>query len=184
MATAQPPSTWPRMRSCGHEDVVVEDLGELRDAVHRLDRPHRDAGAVHVDEEGRDAAVGGLRRARAREEDTALGVLGQARPHLLAVDPPTVAVLRGAAGQRAQVAPGTRLRKALAPDLVAATGAAAPWRRRAQRARSRSSSGRAPRAWSSCPARRGRVRSGPRRDTRAADWSRRGRRRARASPNA
>ena len=76
----------------GHGHVVEEDLGELRGAVHGLDGPHLDAGAVHVHEQGGDAPVGRLGGAGPGEEDTAVGVLGQAGPHLLAGDPPDVAV--------------------------------------------------------------------------------------------
>ena len=103
-----------------HEHVVVEDLAELGAAVHRLDRPHRDAGRVHVDEQRRDATVGRLERAGAREQHAARGVLGQARPHLLAVDPPALVRAGRPAGERGQVAARARLREALAPDLVAA----------------------------------------------------------------
>ncbi len=103
-----------------HEDVVEEDLAEFPRAVHRLNRPDGDAGAVHVDEQGGDAPVRRLGRSGARQEHAALRVLGQTRPHLLAVDPPAFVRPRRPAGERGQVAPGPRLREALAPDLVAA----------------------------------------------------------------
>ena len=41
----------------GTTDVVEEHLGELRRAVHELERAHGDPGRVHVDEERGDAPV-------------------------------------------------------------------------------------------------------------------------------
>ena len=67
-----------------HHDVVEEDLAELLRAVHRLDRTHGDAGAVHVDEQRGDPTVGRFGRSRPGQEDAAVRVLGQARPDLLA----------------------------------------------------------------------------------------------------
>src|SRR5918996_4059627 len=104
----------------GDEHVVVEDLRELLLAVHGLDGPDRDAGRVHVDEEGGDAPVGRFEGAGPGQQDAPLGVLGQAGPHLLAGHPPAVVGADGAAGERREVAAGARLGEALAPDLVAA----------------------------------------------------------------
>ena len=58
-------------------------------------------------------------RAGAGEQDAAGGVLGEARPHLLAVDHPVVAPLLGAGGQRREVAAGAGFGEALAPLLAA-----------------------------------------------------------------
>ena len=72
----------------GHDDVVEEHLGELAHAVDHLDGRDGDPGRVHVDEERGDAAVARLGRAGAGEQHAPVGVLRQARPHLLAVDDP------------------------------------------------------------------------------------------------
>ena len=101
-------------------DVVEEDLGELLETVHRLDRAHRDARGVHVDEERGDTTVRGVRRPGAGEEDAAPCVLREARPDLLPGDAPAVVDAYGAALQRCEVAAGTRLGEALAPRLVTA----------------------------------------------------------------
>ena len=146
----------------GHGHVVEEDLGELGQAVHRLDRPHDDAGAVHVDEQGGDAPVGRVGRPGAGQEHATVGVLGQAGPDLLAGDPPDVAGARGPAGQGGQVAAGARLRKALAPGLLAAQQPRHHVGGQLRSRHSRSWSGPAPRSSSRCPARPGPGRSAPR----------------------
>ena len=115
----QPWSTSPEDPVARHQHVVEEDLAELPGPVHRLDRPHGDAGAVHVDEQRGDPPVRGLRCPGARQQHAPLRVLGQARPDLLAVDPPAVTVAGRPAGERGQVAPRPRLGEALAPDLLA-----------------------------------------------------------------
>src|SRR5262249_61342111 len=71
-----------------NEHVVEEHLGELLLAVHRLDGPDRDAGRIHVDQEGGDAPVGRFGRAGPGQQDTPPGVLGQAGPHPLPPKPP------------------------------------------------------------------------------------------------
>ena len=102
-----------------HDHAVEEDLRELRRAVHRLNGPDHDAGAVHVHEERGDAAVCRVGVAGPREQHTPVGVLGEARPHLLAGDAPAVLRAGRPTRQRGQVAPGPGLREALAPGLVA-----------------------------------------------------------------
>ena len=54
MVTPQPLPSSPR-RFLIDADVVEEDFGEVRGAAHVLDRPHLDAGRVHLDEETGDA---------------------------------------------------------------------------------------------------------------------------------
>ena len=167
-----------------HDDVVEEDLGELGRAVHGLDGSHGDARRVHVDEERGDPPMGRLRRARAGEQHAPLGELGQARPHLLARDPPRVAVPDGPARQRPEVAspcpvrrsPGTRSRRPGAGG--------GPWWRPARAGRSRSSSGPGPPAWRTGPVPPGPGRSPPPAGRPAGASSRRGRRPARANPSA
>ena len=143
----------------GHGDVVEEDLGELGGAVHGLDGPHRDARAVHVDEEGGDPPVGRLGRAGAGQQDAAVGVLGQAGPDLLAGDPPDVAVAGGPAGQGGQVAARSRARRS--PGTTSrrprsSRGTMVGGQLRARRSRSWWAP--APRSSSRCPAPPGRGR--------------------------
>ncbi len=117
---AQPWSTSPRTRSSGTRTSSKKTSQNFSGAVHRLDRPHRDPGTVHVDEQRGDPLVGRFGRPRAREEHAPLRVLGQARPDLLAADPPPLVGPRGPAGEGGQVAPRPRLGEPLAPDLVTA----------------------------------------------------------------
>ena len=89
IATAQPPFDLAEDAVGGDDDVVEEHLGELAHAVDHLERCDGDPRRVHVDEERGDAAVARLGGPGAREQHAAVGVLRQARPHLLAVDRPT-----------------------------------------------------------------------------------------------
>ncbi len=102
-----------------HAHVVEEDLVELRVAGDLLERLHRHAGRLHVEQEVRDALV--LRRVGigAREQHHPVGDVRERRPHLLAVDHVVVAVLHRPRLQRGQVGAGVRLGVALAPDLLA-----------------------------------------------------------------
>ena len=77
-------------------------------------------GAVHVDEQCRDAAMRRVRIAGARQEHATVGVVGEARPHLLPADPPAVSRPGRPALQCRQVASGSGLGEALTPGLVAA----------------------------------------------------------------
>ena len=119
MATDQPWPSSPSVRSTGTATSSKKTSENSGGAVHGLDRPDGDARAVHVDEEGGDPPVGRLGRAGAGEQDATVGVLGQAGPHLLAVDAPDVAGRVARQDERGQVAAGTGLGEALAPGLVA-----------------------------------------------------------------
>ena len=102
----------PEHPLAGNDHVVEEHLGELIDPVHGAQRPHGDAGGVHVGQEGGDPAVA---RRGAGEQDAAGRVLGQARPDLLPADYPVVAAGHRPGDQRRQVAARTRLGEPLAP---------------------------------------------------------------------
>ena len=117
----------------GNAHVGEEHLVEARVARHVADRANLDAGEVHRDDEVRDAAV--LRHvvAGARDEDAELGVVGERRPDLLAVDAVDVAVALGAGTEVREVGARARLAEELAPQLLArehrAAGSAASARR-------------------------------------------------------
>src|SRR5690606_38590100 len=76
-----------------HLHVSEEDLVDLPAAVDRHDRAHLDSGRFHVDEQERDAL---LRLSRgevgAHEAEDPVGILGERRPGLLAVDDVVVAL--------------------------------------------------------------------------------------------
>ena len=74
----------------GHEHLVEEHLVELGVAGDLHERPHLDAGRLHVDDEVRDALV--LRRVGigAREADPPPRELRVRRPHLLPREQPAV----------------------------------------------------------------------------------------------
>ncbi len=102
----------------GDPRVVEEDLGEVGVAVHLAERPDVDAGAVEVEPERGDAAVLGHRRVVPGEEEPEPGVGPAARPHLLAVHAPLVAVTRRARRQAGEVGARARFGEELAPDLL------------------------------------------------------------------
>ena len=97
-----------------HHHVVEEDLAELGRAVHGLDRPHGDAGRVHVDEEGGDAPVGRLRRAGAGEQHAALRRTGPGWSTPSGPRP---------ASRRRRGRPGT----SASPRLLPVPGSEKPW---------------------------------------------------------
>ena len=96
------------MRSASAIRAVEEDLGEVRVAVHLAQGSDVDAGAPEVEPEGRDAAVLGYRGVVAREQEPEARVRAPARPHLLTVHPPLVAVAsRVESPARSDPAPGS-----------------------------------------------------------------------------
>src|SRR5204863_5993064 len=106
-----------------HLDVVEPDLVDLVLAVHGDDRPHRDAWALHVDEQEADA---GLRLAVARgahEAEDPVAVLAERGPGLLAVDDVLVAAPLCLGLQRSEVGARAGLAVALAPPDFAALDA-------------------------------------------------------------
>src|SRR5262249_17237121 len=98
---------------------VEEYLAELGRSGDLPERPDRDTGTLHVEDEVGQAAVLRQRRIRAREENAPAGELRVARPHLLPGDAESVAVALRAGAHRGEVAAGVRLAEELAPDLVA-----------------------------------------------------------------
>ena len=87
-------------------------------AVERLDRAHGHARRFHVDEDEGNAFLllhGGV---GAGEDENPVGILGERRPGLLAVDHPFAALALGGRLQSGEIGAGARLRKALAPPIV------------------------------------------------------------------
>ena len=119
LATAQPPLRSPMIASSGTRASVEEHLVEHGVAGHLAQRPHLDAGLVHVDREPGDALV--LRRVGigAGEQHAHVGGLAQRGPHLLAVDDPLVAVADGPRREAGEVGAGARLAEELAPRPLA-----------------------------------------------------------------
>ena len=98
-----------------HFHVGEEGLAERRLAGDQQDRPRLDAGRGHVEQqEGNAFMLLGL-GIRAHEAKNPVGVVGVARPDLLAVDEIMVALVLGLCLQRSKVGAGARLRIALAP---------------------------------------------------------------------
>ena len=104
----------------GHPHLVEEHLVEGGAAGHLAQRPHLDAGRVHVDDEAGEALVLGQVGVGAADDLADVGVLGARGPHLLAGDDPLVAVALGLGLQAGEVGAGARLAEQLAADEVAA----------------------------------------------------------------
>src|SRR5581483_2982384 len=85
---------------------------------HLAQRPDRDAGTVHGQDEGRDAGMLGHFGVAPGQEVTPVRVMGARGPHLLAADHPVVTVGYGAGPEAGQIAPGLRFAEELTPDLV------------------------------------------------------------------
>ena len=125
---SQPPLIVADDVGARHAHVLEEHLVEVLVAADLLERPHGDAGAVHVDEQEGDALV--LRRVGigAHQQHAPVGVAREAGPHLLAVDDEVVAVEHGARLQRRQIGAGVGLGESLTPDLVGRRGSLCRWR--------------------------------------------------------
>ncbi len=103
-----------------HPHVDEEFLGELGVALDGLDRPHRDAGRLEVDQQHGDAGVARLRlRIGAHQREHPVGEVAVGGPHLVAVDDEVVAVEFGPRGETCQVGTGAGFRIALAPGRLA-----------------------------------------------------------------
>src|SRR5262249_59417354 len=98
---------------------VEEHLAEFGGSGDLPERPDRDAGKLHVEDEVGQAPVLRQRRIGARQEAAPAGELCVARPHLLPGDTEAVAVALRARAHRGEVAARVRLAEELAPDLVA-----------------------------------------------------------------
>src|SRR3546814_19017471 len=88
-------------------------------AAERDDRPYRDAGRFHVDQQEGDALLRLCLLVGADEEETPIGVLRHRRPRLLPVDDIMIAIAHRGGAQACKVRPRARLRIALAPPLLA-----------------------------------------------------------------
>ena len=99
--------------------VVEKDLVEALTVRHVDQRPHADAGRLHVHEEVTDAAV--LRRVGigARDHEHPVGVVRLAGPDLLSVEDELVAIRNGARLQRCEIGAGVWFAVPLAPDDLA-----------------------------------------------------------------
>ena len=110
----------------GHTQVGEIHLVEAGLAIDLFDRADVDAGALHVDEEHRQAAVFGDVGIGAGQDDAVVRIVGAAGPDFLAVDQPigvantpAVACLLSPGTQAGQVRAGGGLGEELAPDLGA-----------------------------------------------------------------
>ena len=103
-----------------HLHVGEEDLVELGLAGDLAERPHLDAGRVHVDEQVGEPGVALAVGIAARDEDAPVGDVRERRPDLLAVDDEVVALERESRGRAhgGEVGARVRLGEALAPDLL------------------------------------------------------------------
>ena len=101
-----------------HLDAAQEDLVELRLARDLAQRPHLDAGRVHVDDHVRQPGVALRVGVGAGEEDAEVRDVRVRRPDLLSVEDEAIAVEPGGGANAGEIGAGARLREALAPDLV------------------------------------------------------------------
>src|SRR3546814_1631084 len=88
-------------------------------AAERDDRPYRDAGRFHVDQQEGDALLRLCLLVGADEEETPIGVLRHRRPRLLPVDDIMIAIAHRGGAQACTVRPRARLRLAQAPPILA-----------------------------------------------------------------
>jgi hypothetical protein len=100
------PSPTGRRASRRDADVGEVDLVELGLAGDLAQRPHLDAGRVHVDHEGGHALVLHGLGVGAGDEHAPARQVGERGPHLLAVDDPLVAVAHALRGEAGEVAAG------------------------------------------------------------------------------
>ncbi len=112
----------------GDAHAVEEHLGEVPIAVHLAQRADVDAGSAQIEPERGDPCVLGYVGIAAREKEPPLRVVAAARPDLLAVDDPLVAVARRARREAREVGARVGLGEELAPDLGAGADAREPAR--------------------------------------------------------
>ena len=113
-----PPSV-PTRFGDGHAHVGEEHLAEVAVGGHVLDRADLDAGCVHRHDDLADPGVRRAFRRRAADAVAVVGDGGEARPDLLPVDHPLVALPHGAGAQRRQVGAGLGLAHPDAPRRLA-----------------------------------------------------------------
>ena len=102
-----------------HPDVIEKHLVRVMLLVERDDGPNSDTRRGDVDEQQRNACLLARLRRCPHEAEHHCRDMGVARPHLLAVEDIMVAVADRAGGQAREVGPGSRLRIALAPPVLA-----------------------------------------------------------------
>ena len=102
----------------GHFDIVEERLAERAVAADQQDRLGRHAGARHVEQQEAYPLIF-VRLVGADQAENPVGLVGIARPDLLAVDDPVIALVLAERLQRHEVRPRPRLRIALAPADLA-----------------------------------------------------------------
>ena len=119
-ATVQPPLTGPTTSSSGTKTSLKKTSLNSECPVTILQRADLDALGVHVDDHGRDALVLGHVGIGADGGQAEAGVVGAARPHLLAVDEPAAVDPGAPRLDPGGVAAGVGLAEELAPDDVLA----------------------------------------------------------------
>ena len=102
-----------------HAHVVVKDFVESGVAGDLNERTHRDPGAVHVDQQVRNALVLGRRGIGAHQQHLPVRAMRQTGPHFLPVDHEGVAVDHRARLQACQVGARAGFGVTLAPDFLA-----------------------------------------------------------------
>ena len=103
----------------GHAHVVEEHLIDFVVAGKKVDRPHGDAGTVHVEQQERDAALGLAGEFRPHQRKHAIRVVRVGRPDLAAIQHILVAVLVSAQCEGGKVRTCAGFRVALAPVVFA-----------------------------------------------------------------
>ena len=103
-----------------HSDIGQEDLVERRRSAHLPDRPDLDAGCVHRDQEHRQPGLLGDVRIGPGEQQSVVGEPGAGRPHLLAVDAPSVVLPHRGRRDGGQVGTGSRLAEQLTAQQIRA----------------------------------------------------------------
>src|ERR1700712_2202296 len=109
---------FPYQIACRHHDIVEEYLANMGLAVDLGNAPNRDAIALQIDEQERDACLRLHSGIRADQKEAPFGFESPTRPYLLAVDPELVAFSHGTRLQAREVGPRPWLGKALAPDIL------------------------------------------------------------------
>ena len=79
----------------GYTDIIEEDLVYLVRAFQENDRPDRDAGRLHIDQQEGYALLRLAPGRGAHEAEDLVGVLAKRRPGLLAIDDVFVALAHG-----------------------------------------------------------------------------------------
>ena len=123
--TPQPAADLAETEPVGHTHVGEEHLVEVPAAVHGPQRADVHAGADVEHEEGQARVLGNV-RVGTREQDRPVRDVGEAGPHLLAVDHPLLAVPCGRGAQIGQIGAGVGLAEQLAPVLLVREGRTKP----------------------------------------------------------